>query len=125
MDIKELLGKTLTECFQVGSAEIHFKTTDGKHYKMHHIENCCESVTIDDVCGELSDLVGSPVLQAEEVSSRDAIPGQVVSEYGDSFTWTFYRLATAKGNVSIRWYGTSNGYYSESVDFEEVTNASL
>ena len=74
-----------------------------------------------DIVGDLTDLIGTPLLEAEEVtSSRENPEGVEIPEYQDSFTWTFYKFGTIKGFVTITWYGESNGYYNESVSFEEV-----
>jgi hypothetical protein len=54
-------------------------------------------------------------VEAEEVSNYEG------EDTGDeSYTWTFYRFRTLKGSVSVRWYGSSNGYYSESVSVDVV-----
>lgn len=121
MNISELLGKTLTEVRNIDNERIEFTTSEGNRYALLHNQDCCESVTVEDICGDLDDLVGLPILQAEEATSNTNPHGVAAKEYEDSFTWTFYRLATNKGSVVIRWYGSSNGYYSESVEFEEVT----
>ena len=119
MKISKLLGKTLTKVsINDEKDEIHFTDTDGVEYKMYHSQDCCESVTVEDIEGDLQDLVGSPITQAEESTNSEDTFGKI--EYPDSFTWTFYKLATVKGYVTIRWLGESNGYYSESVDFVEV-----
>ncbi len=126
MEVKELIGKTLENVVKNSSGainynfdEIIFTTNDGKTYKLYHDYDYGENVYVDDICGNLDDLTNSPILQAEENSNSENPPG-ITKEYQDSFTWTFYRFATAKGFVVIRWYGESNGYYSERVDFAEV-----
>lgn len=118
-EFKDLVGKTLTHVENVRDEEIIFTTVDGERFKLYHDQDCCESVMVDDIAGDLSDLVGEPILVAEKVTSEKN-PDGVTKEYQDSFTWTFYKLATRKGYVDIRWYGESNGYYSESVYFDKV-----
>lgn len=114
MSIEALKGETLVS-IDVQPDTITFHTERGMVWKMHHHQECCESVYVEDVVGDVEDLVGSPILLAEEVSNtkRD-------DDEDESCTWTFYKLATINGHVDIRWYGSSNGYYSESVDVELV-----
>jgi hypothetical protein len=113
MDVKDLVGLTLTKFEQRGDDEIYIESTCGRKFKFYHSQSCCEHVYIEEVHGHYDDLVGSPLTLAEEASNDGP------SEDYESCTWTFYRFATVKGYVTIRWLGTSNGYYSESVDFEE------
>lgn len=122
----DLLGKTLTKVEVKNEKdpdayhddEIVFHTDDGKIYRMYHDQDCCESVSIESIVGDIADLIGNPITLAEEVTNQD-LPAKE-GDYDDSHTWTFYKLATIKGYVDIRWYGTSNGYYSEEVSFEEM-----
>jgi len=127
VDIADLKGKVLTHV-EVGSgkAQIDFTTADDEYYEMYHVGDCCESVYLEDIVGDLDDLIGTPILEAEEVVSRDENPPDRLKSdeddrdyYGDymveSYTWTFYKLGTIKGHVTLRWFGQSNGYYSERV----------
>lgn len=121
MDFEGLKGKILA-AVELGSDndKVLFTLDNEKQYKLYHSQDCCESVEVESVVGDLADLIGSPLLQAEEVSSSDEWPTDAPKAYEpESYTWTFYKLATIKGSVTIRWYGSSNGYYSESVSFAE------
>lgn len=94
----------------------------------YHSQDCCEDVSIDDVCGDLEDLIGVEIIQAEERTSGESDGEKPKAdpefpEYIDeSFTWSFYTFRTIKGTVDVKWYGSSNGYYSESVDARVVKN---
>lgn len=116
----DLLGKTLVAITISDDKErAHFVTSDGERFIQYHSQDCCESVEIAEIVGDLSDVIGSPLLLAEEAQSENETPeGVTPPQYPDSYTWTFYKLSTIKGSVTIRWLGESNGYYSEGVDFQ-------
>lgn len=113
---EDLVGHVLFDVIncEPGSEVVGFQLADGRRFRMWHEQSCCEGVDLYDVNGDIADLLGSPILVADERSSNDTS-----GDY-DSATWTFYTLRTIKGSVDLRWLGVSNGYYSESVDFEEI-----
>lgn len=119
MTIYELVGKTIARIEKSDDdSEIRIVLDSGKQYWLYHQKDCCETVTVEKIVGNLDDLVGSPVTMALESTSNTNPPGMEKTDQ-DSFTWTFYKIATNKGVVEIWWYGESNGYYSEEVTFEE------
>jgi hypothetical protein len=123
VSVIDLLGLTMVSVVKTNKDEIVFESESGRKFRLFHSRDCCESVYIESIVGDLNDLVGVPLLLADEVCSGEPQPQQILNEFGeDSFTWTFYKFATVKGFVDVRWYGESNGYYSESVDFEEITD---
>lgn len=113
-----LKGKIITK-IEKSDDEMMFHCDNGDKYLMYHQQDCCETVEIDDICGELEWLIDSPILLAEERCSNEN-SRQHSFGFDESFQWTFYEIATIKGSVTIRWYGTSNGYYSESVSLYKM-----
>ena len=125
----ELLGKTLVAVHVTAEDEdlghdnqILFVCSDDTIFRLYHPQTCCEQVYVSEIVGEWSDLIDRPLLLAEEVSDDNHIVSPTGGPRGqdDSTTWTFYKLDTNRGGVTIRWIGTSNGYYSERVHFDLV-----
>jgi hypothetical protein len=115
----EIMGKTAVSVERVDGLHdynegIRFVFGDESVYHLVHHQDCCESVYIEDIEGDLDNLVGSPITMADESYSEGE-----ENDYGSS-TWSFYRFATVKGYATIRFYGSSNGYYSESAGFYRV-----
>ena len=99
--MERLLGKTFKSVTRNGDI-ISFDD----EYKLLHIQDCCEDVYISDICGDLADLEGAVIIESSEEYNEDP-------EAEESGTWSFYKIGTAKGFVTIRFNGSSNGYYSE------------
>ena len=116
MQIIEMIGKRIIN-IKKDVREIVFEDSENNQYRFFYDGEgqygCDVDVYIKDICGDLEDLK-DVILVAEEVSSGR------IKNYDRTETWTFYIFRTIKGTVTISWEGGSNGYYSESVDFEVI-----
>lgn len=126
MRISILRGKTLTDVrLGPNKQSILFTCENGNTYLMHHYQDCCEEVFVHDIAGELSDLIGAPLLMAEMVHSKSKTPGgREKPNTDETFAWTFYKFATIKGYVTICWYGSTSSSYSIKVEFESIWKGS-
>ena len=140
-EISDMRGKTCSHIeVDKHGAEMVFHTVCGHQYIMVHEQDCCENVSLDDICGDLEDLLHTPIVVAEaitnteedwegdpqtinEIQLTDLLHGNEEYTYDtdlcDSYTWTFYKMDTVKGGVTLRWFGESNGYYSEDVSIKK------
>ena len=77
VEIKEFVGMVFDRIDgDIGDDALVFHCSDGGRYVMGHVQSCSEHVDLNDVSGDLSYLIGTPILHAEEVS-----------EDGESDTW--------------------------------------
>lgn len=117
MGIEQLARNSTCLSAKYNDNAIIFEFHDGTKFKMWHHQDCCESVTLEDVAGgDLSDLEGQCIIEAYETTDR----GDRKGDYDESHTWTFYTIRTNLVTLTIRWYGTSNGHYSEGVDIDQI-----
>ena len=105
----EYIGKLIVKVqgLEKGSEEIKIHFEDGSLFYMKHFQDCCECVSVEDI-DQTTDLVGTKWQGYEETYKEGES-----DEWGSS-TWSFYHIYTSGGYVWVRWYGSSNGYYSES-----------
>lgn len=100
-------------------SDIYFFFEDGSKLIMRHDQDCCENVTLEDVCGgKLSDLNGEEIVSITEDTNGDTDTNWGIER------WTFYTIKTPKRTLTLRWHGESNGYYSVGVKcyFKEAEN---
>lgn len=111
--LNDLFGRKIESvegCYK-GSNFMKIKFTDGISV-VFQPSNLCANVEIDDVNGDPQGMVGHLIKKVEVVSNKQF---SAKDEYTKNYLWTFYKFATLDGYIDIRWYGTSNGWYSEEV----------
>lgn len=114
----DLVGHTLNSVQYMTEESHEVIFTSGPNvWLMNHEQDCCESVYLDDVVGNPDHIVGYPIVSAIVTTSHNDPRHH---DMNGSHTWTFYYISTVRGTVTLKWYGGSNGYYSEEVDFTQV-----
>lgn len=113
-----------------------FTFANGAAAIFYHQGDCCESVFIEDINGDLRLLINKPLLIAFSSSSDNVVTegnlnasgSEVCKDHNsedcddnddnnDVLKWTFFHFRNMDETVTIRWAGLSNGYYSMDVDY--------
>ncbi len=97
-----------------GSEEVDIRLAGGGFGNLciYHEPDCCETVELYDF--DLTGSLSGRILSAEVVSGDTP---ESPDEFSDSHTWSFVKIKTECGDVTMRWLGESNGYYSEVPQF--------
>ena len=114
-EFETMIGEVLSSIdIDTKENQILLTTKSGRIFKFYHEQDCCESVTINGlVVGDIQKLVGGVI---QEITKEEST---VEVEY-DSRTDTTLTFKIDEHTVISNWIGESNGYYSESVDFQEI-----
>jgi hypothetical protein len=119
VEIESLEGMTIEAIIiNTSKTKMDLIMANDEVYRFMHKQDCCEEVYLADVIGDLADIIGFPLVRCYETSNKSS---EYINLPLKSFTWTFYTLRTLKGTVTLRWYGHSNGYYSEEVDLFKIS----
>ena len=115
--VQHLIGRVI-KSVEVGKSEgrVKFYLKDGTALAIWHEHDCSDCVYLEDIIGidTVTQLTGETVLDAY-VSYRVGEHDKD-STWGRFSVWVFLMLRTNNYSVVFRWYGTSNGYYSECPD---------
>lgn len=93
----------------------------GRRINIDHFQECCEVVQLVDVAGgKLEDIIGERLIKVNLSSreNKDEDDGTYEICYDYSNVWTFITISTFNTDLTLRWHGSSNGYYSENMHIE-------
>lgn len=93
-----------------GSQEVYFECEDGTKYFLYHYQVCSEKVYIEEIAGNINDIIGCKINIADVVTSGNS----------NIFLQTFFTLSSDKGSLIFRWIGESVGSVLVDVSFNEV-----
>jgi len=115
VEFSDLIGKTIIhiEGLEPSNDHIKFYIDNNKYYQMCNFwREFEEDVYIKEVEGDIKDLIGTPIVEAEVVKED--------SKERECLHYTFYKFRTNKDYFTITWTCNDSAFYSQDVDFEYV-----
>ena len=109
-DFDKLVGETIVSCeTDDNRSVVVLNAESGKSFCMFNGEvgTTLELVDAED---DLNSLIGKKILFCEQTTSSDE----------DDRTWSFVKIRGFDVDVTLRFVGDSNGYYSEAVEISET-----
>lgn len=113
-------GLTIKNIVVIDDIIVHLVLENGHIISLYHDQDCCEEVFIADGLDELLKLKGERLIDISTVT-EDVSDEDKKCRKSESATWTFMNVYTDKDTAQLRWYGSSNGYYSEDATFADTT----
>jgi hypothetical protein len=120
-ELEAIIGETVTgidffnDPYRRLPKEVLITMKSGKQLRLYHDQDCCETVELVSIDGDICKLIGKPILSTELGVDED-YDGPEIGD--DSGTETKITLRCDDETVIMRWIGESNGYYGEQLDFE-------
>lgn len=119
-DLSPLLGVTMVSHeWDRFKSILTLVANDGRHFSLGGFSTDGGSAFLEDQNGNLDDLLNSPILFAEEKTTK--VPNSELKDTGCEDYYFFYEIATIKGSVQMRFYGAEGAYYTASVWFYVCT----
>jgi hypothetical protein len=100
LDLASLTGSRILPGSRIASNFLYLELEEGTLELGHH-RQCCESVELLDVCGDVADLAGAVI---GEIACRE-----------DTYRNAWYEVATTKGDLTLRWGSTTSQTYGVNI----------
>lgn len=128
-NIIEMVGETIVKVVNINDDHLYLYLENGDYYMFFHKDDddCHGDVRIKSIQGSLRNILNSPLTVAKTSYSCGYTDDNDVDNFlpdwkQETYTWTFYKFATDKGSITVRWFGTSSDYdCSEKITCVKVT----
>lgn len=119
VNVKVLEGEILTNIdIDEDKRQMLLTTKSGRVFRFHHKQDCCEDVKIVGLDENFTTLQGKVINEVKE----EVVEEENMEDY-EHRTKTNFIFKTDENTAICRWVGISNGYYSETVDIDELESA--